>query len=123
MLKVISRSTFDLQTVLDTLAKSAARLCETDQAVIRRSIGDAYPVAATYGFSPQQRANLDRYSPRADRGSIFGRTILEGRTVHVPDVLADPEFKRPDAPTTIGGSIRSWRAPAARRQHRSAYWS
>ena len=97
VLEVISRSTFDLQTVLDTLVESAVRLCSADRSVIRRRVGGTYPVAATYGLSPEQRAYRERYLKIPDAGSIFGRTLLEGRTVHIPDVLADPEISQPDA--------------------------
>src|SRR5262249_48196483 len=97
VLEVISRSTFDLQAVLDTLAESAVRLCAGDRSVIRRRVGDTYPVAATYGFSPEQRAYREQYLKTPDAGSIFGRALVEGRTVHIPDLLADPEYRQPDA--------------------------
>ena len=70
-------------------------LCEADTGIIRRREGDTYPVAATVGLTVQQRDHFARYPTKPDRGSVFGRTILEGRTVQVPDVLADPEYNRP----------------------------
>jgi GAF domain-containing protein len=97
VLEVISRSTFDLQAVLDTLAESAVRLCAADRSVIRRRVGEAYPVAATYGLSPEERAYREQYLKTPDAGSIFGRALVEGRTVHIPDLLADPEYRQPDA--------------------------
>ena len=94
MLKVISRSTFDLQTVLDTLVELAHGLCEADKAFIFRYENDTYRWGAGYGLSPEYKEYMQRQLPQLapGRGSLAGRVALERATVQIPDVLADPEF-------------------------------
>ncbi len=93
VLKVISRSTFDLQAVLDALTESAANLCRADRAAIRLAKDGAYHHVASYGFTPEQKEYMKEHALKPDRGSVAGRVVLEGRAVHVVDTKADPEMK------------------------------
>jgi two-component system, NtrC family, sensor kinase len=92
VLKVISRSTFDLQAVLQTLVESAARLCDADKANITREKNGAFYRAEAYGFSREFMDYVKDIPIKAERGSASGRALLEGRVVHIPDVQADPEY-------------------------------
>ena len=92
MLKVISRSTFDLPTVLQTLVESATRLCDADKATITRQKDGVFFRAEAYGFSDEFMDYARTVPVVADRGSAIGRALLERAAVHIPDVEADADF-------------------------------
>ena len=102
VLKVISRSTFDLEAVLDTLVEFAARLCEADMAQILRPRDAGYYVAASHGFSREYIESHKTLTFAPGRGSLTGRVLLERKPVQIPDVLADPEYINPE-PQRLGG--------------------
>src|SRR6516162_1752214 len=93
VLKIISRSTFDLQSVLDTLVESAARLCDADMVSINRAQEDGYCAIAMYGFSPELKKYVSEHLIPGGRASVVGRTVMEGSTIQIPDVTADPDYK------------------------------
>jgi two-component system, NtrC family, sensor kinase len=92
VLKVISRSAFDLRTVLQTLVESAARFCNADKANVIRERNGTFYSAESYGFSQDLVDYLKDIPIEAERGTASGRALLEGRVVHIADVKSDPEY-------------------------------
>jgi two-component system NtrC family sensor kinase len=102
VLQIISRSTFDLQTVLSTLVESAARLCEADMASIARPKGANYYVVASHGFPSGYAEYMNTVPMEPGRGSLTDRVLLEGKPAQIVDVLADPDYALAEAQSKGG---------------------
>jgi two-component system, NtrC family, sensor kinase len=102
VLKIISRSSIDLDMVLNTLVETVARLCRADQAYMWRRRDEVYQLLASCGLSEDAKTYFLGHPPKPGRGTVSGRVALEGRSVHIPDVLKDPEYTYTEAQKIAG---------------------
>jgi signal transduction histidine kinase/DNA-binding response OmpR family regulator len=102
ILGIITRSSSDLQPVLDTIVATATGLCGAEKATIRRRSGDAYPMVAEHGFSHEQRAYMEKNPVAAGPGTVVGRAAETRKPVYVADVEADPGFRQMDLARSAG---------------------
>ncbi|MGB9053534.1 MAG: GAF domain-containing protein, partial [Pseudolabrys sp.] len=106
VLKAISRSSFDLQIILNTLVESATRLSGADHGWLFRLDGKVLHWAASFGYATDTHQRLREFFKTreviVDRGSVTGRAALEAKVVHVADVLMDDEYTYGDA-QKVGG--------------------
>jgi GAF domain-containing protein len=102
VLKLISRSTFDLQPVLESLIENATKICGAEKGFIHRHVGEQYPAVASYGAPEEFKSFMEQHPPKPGRGTLVGRVVSECHPVQIRDVLADPDYQW-SAAQTIGG--------------------
>jgi two-component system, NtrC family, sensor kinase len=99
VLKVISRSAFDLQPILNTLVETGQRLCEADNAALTIREGDVFRYVATRSLDPAWDAAMRARTFAPDRETLAGRVALAGEIVHIQDITTDPDYRFPEAVT------------------------
>jgi two-component system, NtrC family, sensor kinase len=122
VLKIISRSAFDLQTVLQTLVESAARFCAADKAHIIREKNGGFYTAEAYGYSREFMDYAKNIIVKAERGTASGRALAEGRMVHIADVTTGIQNILWSKHRDWGITARSSASQCCARAYRSAFW-